>query len=125
MAGFDYSNPTHRKIRRYRTLAIKAALYAQRPAYASVRSSWVYLAQSWTDLADIKERANRWDAARATPPPGIHLRPSQLPKSRLRVDTISGCSWFGGVNLLFTGLTTLLPCSLIVPLDSSARGPIG
>jgi len=69
MAGFDYSNPTHRKIRRYRTLAIKAALYAQRPAYASVRSSWVYLAQSWTDLADIKERANRWDAARATPPP--------------------------------------------------------
>lgn len=59
MGGFDYFNQSHRQVRKCRTLAIKAALYAKEPAYSSVASSWTYIAQSWTDLADMKERMSR------------------------------------------------------------------
>ena len=59
MIHFDYANPDHRKIRSYRTRAIKAALYAQSPRYRSDAAMWAFIAERWTDLADIKERDSR------------------------------------------------------------------
>lgn len=57
MDHFDYSNTDHRKIRMYRTRAIMAGLRARGQPHAAISETWAFLAQSWTDLADIKERS--------------------------------------------------------------------
>lgn len=57
MDDFDYSNFDHRKIRMYRTRALAAGLYARRLPHSAISETWAFLAQSWTDLADIKERS--------------------------------------------------------------------
>jgi hypothetical protein len=58
MAEFDYSNPTHRKLRSYRTHALTARLFADSPAYRANADTWAYIAKAWEDLAAFKEHSN-------------------------------------------------------------------
>jgi len=56
MTDFDYANPTHRMIRTYRTRAIRALLFAADPDHRASAPMWNNIAESWTTLADIRER---------------------------------------------------------------------
>ena len=55
MANFDIADKAHRDLRHCRTRAFVARLFAARPVHPTNGLVWAYIADSWEQLASIKE----------------------------------------------------------------------
>ena len=56
MAHFDIADKVERDVRRCKTHALVACLFAIRPVHQSNSDVWENVASSWDDLASLKER---------------------------------------------------------------------
>jgi hypothetical protein len=59
MAKFDMTDKVDRDLRRCRTRAFVARLFAAQPVHPSNGAVWDYIADSWEHLAVIKENEMR------------------------------------------------------------------
>jgi len=62
VADFDYWNSAERKLRRYRTRALTAKLFADCAGSPVSMQIWAYNAAAWDELAKLKEHAITWSS---------------------------------------------------------------
>lgn len=64
LANFDIANKKDRDLRRCRTRAFAAHLFARYPLHPSNAEAWAYVARAWEDLAILKEHMSSADETR-------------------------------------------------------------
>jgi hypothetical protein len=62
MPPFDFRDPKSRRMRSYETHALTAELFAAAASDKTAANAWRVVADSWRDLAALRQRAAQTDA---------------------------------------------------------------